>query len=99
MAEVELLEKASHSDRSQGLYERINAGASQFGGARRAAVNGFYRIHGAIASGYHFARIFDPDRQFTGLPLCLAPKPIVRGQQGVDRGTFRARNMQTTSMR
>src|SRR5581483_11016844 len=42
-----------------------------------------------------FCRIFDPDRQFTGFPLCSTPKPVVRGQQRVDRGAFRAGNMQS----
>ena len=51
MDKAELLEKASHSDRSQGFHERLNAGAPQFGGCRYTAVNRFYRTQLAIPPG------------------------------------------------
>lgn len=48
VAGVELLQKAGHPHRTQGSHQRVNPGAPQFSGCRRAAIDGFSRVHGAM---------------------------------------------------
>jgi hypothetical protein len=45
---IELLQKAGHPHRTQGSDLRINAGAPQCSGCRRAAIDGFCHVHGDL---------------------------------------------------
>jgi len=94
MAEVELLEK-----RAIPIGPRALTSASMPARRNSAGVAVLPSIvlprSWCYALWVPFCRIFDPDRQFPGFLQGATPKPVIRSQECVDRGTFRACNVQS----